>query len=161
MDEGGLTGHGTAIQCNVTRQCGSFNEHLLKTWTLLLWSTPRLLAIHGLVRLSCEVLEPFIRWNIHPNVLYRGVGVKSEHGRPLLHRKICSKTLSLNNTIKINGNQTIGRQFNFIEFNDASMQNEDFDNEFTVKMLYRGEQRWRQFMQSHSLQVSKLCSTQG
>jgi hypothetical protein len=68
--------------------------------------------------------------------------------------------LSLNNTIKINGNQTIGGLYNFTQFNEASMKNEDFDKEFTVKILFRGEQKWRRFMHSHSLQVSKLYSTQ-
>jgi hypothetical protein len=56
------------------------------------------------------------------------------------------KMLSLNNTKKINGNQTIGRQFNFIQFNEASMQNKDFGKEFTGKVLFRDEQRWRWFM---------------
>jgi hypothetical protein len=37
-----FTGHGSAIQCNVTGQCGSLNEHLPETRTLLSWSTPRL-----------------------------------------------------------------------------------------------------------------------
>jgi hypothetical protein len=74
--------------------------------------------------------------------------------------KVCSKTLSLNSTIKINGNQTIGRQFNVTQFNEASMQNEDFGKEFIVKVLLRGEQRWRRFIQSHSLRVSKPYSTQ-
>jgi predicted metalloprotease len=109
---------------------------------------------------SCEVLEPFIGCNIHPSVLHGGAGTISELGGSLLHKKICSKMLILNNTIKINGNQTIGRQFNFTQFNEASMQNEDFGKEFTVKVLFRGEQRWRRFMRSHSLQVSKPYSTQ-
>jgi predicted metalloprotease len=61
----------------------------------------------------------------------------------------------LNNTIKIDGNQTFGRQFNTTQFIEASMENEDFDKELTVKVLFRGEQRWRRFMQIHSLQVSK------
>jgi hypothetical protein len=120
---------------------------------------PRLLAIHGLVSPSCKVLEPFIGCNIHPNVL-GGAGTESELGGFLLHKKVYSKTLSLNNTIKINENQTIGRQFNFTQFNEASMHNEDFGLEFTVKVLFRGEQRWRQFMQSHSLRVSKPYSIQ-
>jgi hypothetical protein len=68
-----------------------------------------------------------------------------------MHKKVCSKMLSLNNTIKINGNQTFGRQFNFREFNDASMQIEEFDKEFTIKVLFIGEQRWRRFIYSHSL----------
>jgi hypothetical protein len=105
-------------------------------------------------------LEPFIRYNIYPNVLHGGACTKSELGGSLLHKKVCSKMLSLNNTIKINGNQTFGRQFNFTEFNDASMQNEDCGKELTVKVLFKGEQRWRQFMQSHFLQVSKPYSTQ-
>jgi hypothetical protein len=42
MDRTGLTGHGSAVQYNVTRQCGSLNEHLPETRTLLSWSTPRL-----------------------------------------------------------------------------------------------------------------------
>ena len=49
--------------------------------------------------------------------------------------------LSLNNTIKINGNQTIGEQYNFTQFNEASMKNEDFGKEFIVKVLFRSEQR--------------------
>jgi hypothetical protein len=68
--------------------------------------------------------------------------------------------LSLNNNIKINGNQTFGRQFNTLQFNETSMQNEDFGKELIVKVLFRGEQRWRRFMQSHSLRVSKPYSTQ-
>jgi hypothetical protein len=134
MDRTGLTGYGSAVQYNVTRQCGSLNEHLPETGTLLSWSTPRLLAIHGLVRPSCEVLEPFIRCNIHPNVLHGGACTQSELGGSLLHKKVCSKTLRLNNNIKINGNQTFGRQFN-----EASMQNEDFGKELIVKVLFRGE----------------------
>jgi hypothetical protein len=109
MGRGGFTGHGSTIQYNISTQCGSLNEHLPETQTLLWWSTPRLLAIHGLVPSSCEVSEPFIGCNIHPNVLYGGVGTESELGGSLLHKKVCSKTLSLNNTIKIIGNQTIGR----------------------------------------------------
>jgi hypothetical protein len=151
MDRIGLTDHGSAVQYNVTRQCGSLNEHLLETRTLLLWSKPRLLAIHGLVCSSCEVLEPFIGCNIHPNVLHGRACIESELGGSLLHKKVCSKTLSLNNTIKINGNQTIGRQVNFIQFNEASIQDEDFGKEFTFKVLFRGEQSWRRFIQSHSL----------
>jgi hypothetical protein len=84
---------------------------------------------------------PFIGFNIHPNVLHRGASTESELGRSLLHKKVCSKTLSLNNTKKINGNQTIRRQFNFSEFNEASMQNEDFGKEYTIKVLFRDEQR--------------------
>jgi hypothetical protein len=42
MDRTRLTGHGNAVQYNVTRQCGSLNEHLPETRTLLSWSTPRL-----------------------------------------------------------------------------------------------------------------------
>jgi hypothetical protein len=122
---------------------------------------PRLLSIYGMVHLSYEVLQPFIGCNIHPNVLHRGAGTKSELRRSLLHKKVCSKTLSLNNTIKINGNQTIGGQYNFTQFNEASMQNEDFGKELIVKMLFRGEQRWRRFIRSHSrLRVSKLYSIQ-
>jgi hypothetical protein len=59
--------------------------------------------------------------------------------------------LSLNNTINIDGNQTFGRQFSTIQFIEASMENEDFGKELTVKVLFIGEQRWRRFMQSHSL----------
>jgi hypothetical protein len=119
MDRRDLTGHGNAIQYNVIRHYGSLNEHLPETRTLLLWSTPlswstpRLSSIHGLVHPDCEVLQPLIGCNIHPNVLHRGVGTESELGRSLLHKKVCSKISSLNNTIKINGNQTIGRQYNF------------------------------------------------
>jgi hypothetical protein len=160
MGREGLTGHGNAVQYNVIMQCGSLNEHLPKTQTLLSWSMPWLLAIYGLVSPSCEVLEPFIRCNIYPNVLHRGASTESELGRSLLHKKACSKALSLNNIKKINGNQTIGRQFNFTKFNEASMQIEDFGKTFTVKILFRSEQRWRRFMHSHSLQVSKLYSTQ-
>jgi hypothetical protein len=105
-------------------------------------------------------VKSFIGCNIHPNVLHRGASIESEFGRSLLHKKVCSKTLSLNNTKKINGNQTIERQFNFTQFNEASMKNEDFGKEFTIKVLCRGEQRCRWFMQSHSLRVSKLYSTQ-
>jgi hypothetical protein len=54
--------------------------------------------------------------------------------------------LSLNNTIKIDGNQTFGRQFNTTQFIEASMENEDFGKELRVKVLFRGEQRWRWFM---------------
>jgi hypothetical protein len=118
------------------------------------------LAIHGLVRPSYEVLQPFIGCNIHPNVLQRRAGTESELGRSLLHKIVCSKVLNLNNTKKINENQTIGRQFNFIEFNGISMQNEDFGKEFTVKVLFKDKQRWRRFMHSHPLRVSKLYSTQ-
>jgi hypothetical protein len=106
MDGRGLTGHGNAVQNNVTKQCGSLNEHLLETQTLLLWSSPRLLAIHGLVRPSCDVLQPFIGCNIHPNVPHRRAGTESELGSSFLHKKVCSKTLSLNNTIMLNGNLT-------------------------------------------------------
>jgi hypothetical protein len=106
MDGRGLTGHGRAVQNNVIKQCGSLNEHLPETQTLLSWSLPRLLAIHGLVRPSCEVLQPFIGCNIHPNVPHRGGGIESELGSSLLHKKVCSKTLSLNNTIMLNGNLT-------------------------------------------------------
>jgi hypothetical protein len=43
MDRGlGLTGPSKAVQYNVTMQCGSLNEHLPETWTLLSWSMPRL-----------------------------------------------------------------------------------------------------------------------
>jgi hypothetical protein len=105
-------------------------------------------------------LEPFIRCNVHPNVLHGGACTESELGGSLLHEKICSKTLSLNNTIKIDGNQTFGRQFNTTQFIEASMELEDFGKELTVKVLFKGEQRWRRFMQSHSLRVSKLYSTQ-
>jgi hypothetical protein len=105
-------------------------------------------------------MEPFIRCNVHPNVFYGGACVESELGGSLLHEKVCSKTLSLNNTIKIDGNQTFGRQFNTTQFIEASMENEDFGKELTVKVLFRGEQRWRRFMQSHSLRVSKPYSTQ-
>jgi hypothetical protein len=84
----------------------------------------------------------------------------SELGGSLLHEKVCSKTLSLNNTTKIDGNQTFGRQLNTTQFIEASMELEDFGKELTVKVLFRGEQRWRRFMQSHSLQVSKPYSTQ-
>jgi hypothetical protein len=160
IDRRGLTGHGIAVQYNATRQCGSLNKHLPETRTLLSWSTPRLLTIHGLVRPSCEVLQPFIGCNIHPNVLHRGAGTKSELRRSLLYKNVCSKMLSLNNTIQINGNQIIERQFNFTQFHEASVQNEDFGKAFTVKVLFRGEQRWRRFMHNHSLQVSKLYSTQ-
>jgi hypothetical protein len=139
MDRRSLTSHGNAVQYNITRQYGNLNEYLPKIQTLLLWSTPRLLAIHGLVRLSCEVLEPFIGCNIHPNVFHGGVGTESELRGSLLHKEVCSETLSLNNTIKINGNQTIGRQFNFTQFNEASMQNEYFGKELTVKVLFRGD----------------------
>jgi hypothetical protein len=139
MDRTGLTGYGSAVQYNVTRQCGSLNEHLPETGTLLSWSTPRLLAIHGLVRPSCEVLEPFIRCNIHPYVLHGGACTESELGGFILHVKVCSKTLSLNNTIKINGNLTFGRQFNTIQFIEASMEIEDFGKELTVKVLLRSE----------------------
>jgi hypothetical protein len=86
-----------------------------------------------------------------PNVLHGGAGTESELGRSLLHMKVCSKMLSLNNTIKINGNQTIERQFNVTQFNEASMQNEDFGKELTIKVLFTSEQSWRRFMQSHSL----------
>jgi hypothetical protein len=154
MDRIGLTGHGNAVQYNVTRQCGSLNEHLPETGTLLSWSTPRFWTIHGLVHPTCKVLEPFIRCNIHPNVLHGRACTESELRGSLLHKKVCSKMLSLNNTIKINGNHTFGRQINTTHFNKASMQNEDFGKELTVKVLFRGEQRWRRFMQSHSLQVS-------
>jgi hypothetical protein len=58
--------------------------------------------------------------------------------------------LSLNNTIKIDGNQIFGRQFNTTQFIEASMEHEDFGKELRVKVLLRGEQRWRRFMQSHS-----------
>jgi hypothetical protein len=68
--------------------------------------------------------------------------------------------LSLNNTIKIDGNQTFGRQFNTTQFIEASMEHEDFGKELIVQVLFRGEQRWRRFIQSHSLRVSKLYSTQ-
>jgi hypothetical protein len=136
------------------------NEHLPETRTLLSWSTPRFLTIHGLVCPSCEVLEPFIRCYIHPNVFYWGACTESELGGSLLHKQVCSKMLSLNNTIKINGNQTFERQFNTTQFNEASMQNEDCGKELTVKVLFRGEQRWRRFMQSHTLCVSKPYSTQ-
>jgi hypothetical protein len=71
-----------------------------------------------------------------------------ELGGSLLHKKVCFKMLSRNNTIKIDGNQTFGRQFNTTQFNEASMQNEDFGKELTVKILFTGEQRWRWFMQS-------------
>jgi hypothetical protein len=160
MGRRGLTGHGSAIQYNVSMQCGSLNERLPETRTHLSRSTPRLLAICGLFHPSCEVLESFIGCNIHPNVLHGRAGTKSELGGSLLHKKACSKMLSLNNTKKINGNQTFGRQFNVTQFNEASMQNEDFGKELLVKVLFRGEQRWRWFMQSHSLQVSKPYSTQ-
>jgi hypothetical protein len=99
-----------------------------------------------LVRPSCEVLEPFIGCNIHPNILHGGASTEYELERSLLHKKVCSKMLNLNNTIKINGNQTFGRQFNTTQFNEASMQNEDFVKELTIKVLFRGEQRWRRFM---------------
>jgi hypothetical protein len=108
MGRRGFTGHGTAVQYNVTSQCGSLNEHLPETRILLSKSMPRLLAIHGLVHPSCEILEPLIRCNIYPNVLHGGACTESKLGGSLLHKKVCSKTLSLNNTIKINGNQTIG-----------------------------------------------------
>jgi hypothetical protein len=107
-----------------------------------------------------QLCSLFIGCNIHSNILHRGVDTKSELGRSLLHKKVCSKTLNLNNTIKMNGNQTIGGQYNFTQFNEASMKNEDFDKEFTVKVMFRGEQRWRRFMHNHSLRVSKLYSTQ-
>jgi hypothetical protein len=100
---------------------------------------PRLLPIHGLVRLSYEVLEPFIRYNIHPNVLHGGACTESELGGSLLHNNVCSKTLSLNNTIKINGNQTSRRKFNTTQFNEALMKNKDFSKEFTIKVLFKGE----------------------
>jgi hypothetical protein len=96
---------------------------------------PRLLSIYGMVHLSYEVLQPFIGCNIHPNVLHRGAGTKSELRRSLLHKKVCSKTLSLNNIMKINGNQTIGKQYNFKQFNNTSMQNEDFGKECELKWL--------------------------
>jgi hypothetical protein len=38
------------------------------------------------------------------------------------------------NVLVFNGNQTFGRQFN-----EASMQNEDFGKELTLKVLFRGE----------------------
>jgi hypothetical protein len=79
---------------------------------------------------------------------------------PFFTKKVCSKTLSLNITIKIDENQTFGRQFNTTQFIEASMEHEDFGKELTVKVLFRGEQRWRRFMQSHSLRVSKPYSTQ-
>jgi hypothetical protein len=97
MDRRDFIGHGIAFQYNVTMQCGSLNEYLLKTKTLLSWSTPRVLAIHGLIR-HYSILQPFIGCNIHPNVIYRGAGTESELRRSLLHKKVCSKTLSLNNT---------------------------------------------------------------
>jgi hypothetical protein len=102
MDRRGFTGHVSAIQYNVTRQCGSLNQHLPETRILLSWSTPRLLAIHDLVCPTYEVLEPFIGCNIHPNALHGRAGTKSELGGSLLHKKVCSKMLSLNNTKKIN-----------------------------------------------------------
>ena len=139
MDRTGLNGHGSTVQYNVTRQCRSFNEHLLETRILLSLSMPRLLAIHGLVYLSCEVLEPFIRCNVHPNVLYGGTWTESELGGPLLFEKVCSKLLSLNNTIKIDGNQKFGRPFDTTQFIEASMENEDFGKELTVKALFKGE----------------------
>jgi hypothetical protein len=91
-------------------------------------------------------LEPFIRCNVHPSVLHGRACIESELGGSLLHEKVCSKTLSLNNTTKIDGNQTFGRQFNTTQFIEASMELEDFGKELTVKVLFRGEQRWRRFM---------------
>jgi hypothetical protein len=85
MGRGGLTNHSSAVQYNVTSQCGSLNEHLPETRTLLLWSTPRLLAIHSLVHPSCKVLEPFIKCNIHPNVLHGGACTESKLGGSLLY----------------------------------------------------------------------------
>ena len=146
MDRTCLTGHGSAVQYNVTRQCGSLNEHLLEIQTLLSWSTQRLLAIYGMVRRNCEVLEPFIRCKIHPNVLHGGAWTESELGGSLFHKRVCSKMLSLNITIKIDGNQAFGRQFNTTQFIEASMEHEDFGKELIVKVLLRGEQRWRRFM---------------
>jgi hypothetical protein len=160
VDGGGLTSHGSVIQYNVTTQYENLNEHLPKSQNLFSWFKPKFLAIHGLIRPSCEVLQPSIGCNIHPNVLHRRADIESELGRSLLLKKVCSKTLSLNNTRKINGNQTIGRQFNFTQFNKTSMQNQDFSKEFTIKILFRNEQRWRRFRQSHSLRVSKPYSTQ-
>jgi hypothetical protein len=46
----------------------------------------------------------------------------------------------------MNGNQTFGRQFNTTQFIEASMENEDIGKELIVKVLFRGEQRWRRFM---------------
>jgi hypothetical protein len=106
---------------------------------------PRLLAIHGPVRPSCEVLEPSIGCNIHPNILHGRAGTESELGRSLLHKKVCSKTLSLINTIKINGNQTIGRQFNLTQFNEASMQNEYFGKELQSRFCSEVK-KWRRFI---------------
>jgi hypothetical protein len=93
--------------------------------------------------LVVKFLEPFIRCNIHPNVLHGGACTESELGGSLLHEKVCSKMLSLNTAINIDGNQTFGRQFNTTQFIEASMENEDFGKELIVKVLFRGEQRWR------------------
>jgi hypothetical protein len=86
--------------------------------------------------------------------------VNLEDSLKLCSKKVCSKMLSLNITINIDGNQTFERQFNTTQFIEASMEHEDFGKELIVKVLFRGEQRWRQFMQSHSLRVSKPYSTQ-
>ena len=53
--------------------------------------------------------------------------------------KVIFQSVEFEQHQKINGNQTTGRQFNFIQFNEASMQNEDFGKGFTVKVLFRGE----------------------
>jgi hypothetical protein len=98
------------------------------------------LAIQGLIRPGCEVLQPFIGCNIHLNVLHRRTGTKNKFGRSLLQKKVCSKILNLNNTIKINANQTIGGQYNFTLVNEASMKS-DLGKEFIVKVMFRGDQR--------------------
>jgi hypothetical protein len=47
--------------------------------------------------------------------------------------------LNLNNTTKINGNPTFGRQFNTTQFIEASTEIEDFGKELIIKVLFRGE----------------------
>jgi hypothetical protein len=84
-------------------------------------------------------LEPFIRCNVHPNVLHGGACTESELGGSLLYEKVCSKTLSLNNTTRIDRNQIFGRQFNTTQFIEASMELKEFGKELTVKVLFRGE----------------------
>jgi hypothetical protein len=86
MDRGGLTGHGSVVQYNVTRQCGSLNEHLLETQILLSWSFSHLcrVVIPGVRRLfggrtgrAALSITPYMNWGgiidreiTIPNLLY-------------------------------------------------------------------------------------------
>jgi hypothetical protein len=111
MDRGDLTGCSNAVQYNVTIHFGSLNERLLETRILFSWSTPRLLSILGLVCSSVKFCNHSSDATSISMSFIEELVLKVNLEDPFFTRRL--RMFSLNNTIKINGNQTIGGQYNF------------------------------------------------